>query len=58
MRHVAALVVSRLVAPYEEPTSRERDAREQAPVVQVAKRRRIWRRVRASDTWKPTYARA
>lgn len=59
MRQVAAaLAASRVVAPYEGAMRREsEDLAEKAPVVQVANRRRIWRRVKASDAWKPTHAR-
>ena len=59
MRHVAAaLAASRAVAPYEETMSRDaKDADEKAPVAQVAKSRLPWRRLRASDSWKPTHAR-
>ncbi len=59
MRHVAAaLAASRAVAPYEELPGREGEgAAEQTPVAQVARRRRFWRRFKASDAWKPTHAR-
>jgi hypothetical protein len=59
MRYVAAaLAASRAVTPHEEQVSPEpTEAVEEAPVVKVARRRRIWRRIQPLDTWKPTHAR-
>lgn len=60
MRYVAAaLAASQAVGRHEETADPEPvETVEHAQVVKVAKRRRIWQRVRASDAWKPTHARS
>jgi hypothetical protein len=54
----AAFAASRTVGPYDETIGRKPETEvEPEPVLQTAKRRRLWRRVVTSDAWKPTHAR-
>jgi hypothetical protein len=58
MKYVAAaLVASRAIGTYEETVGRKPANEVESEPVEAAKRRRIWRRVEPSDSWKPTHAR-